>query len=413
MTNTPLDITDFLTMTDFSAIKKCVYILSDSKAKRIISKNKLEEDSMRRLDDIIRNAISEISNCNDVFENSSDSQLCSFAAPSYDMIRSVHDIISLDCLADFQSNCDFLKQKWGIQEQNEDNVKKDVELYGYINWHEHLKTLYPPKPEEKLHEQVIKKILFLRWTLNWTIDIMRKFLQKEAEIRANSDKCFELFKKQMADMEKQMKNSYINTEDVSNIERYANTPLVRALHGKENKDNVSKLYHYYSDDGSRDITEQTMIEYILYEKALAYQKEMAKADQAVKNPTLVMNDAILNRQIKDIIDHLPEITTLKKAKDEQYTHHVDGNIIAFIVVLAGKRRNATNIQTYIRQHYDAPSQYSNVSPKVHEILKVIKKEIKEKDSKIYIKYNTFCEELKTYHNNKTSPTIPSNFPISY
>ena len=415
MDNKPFDITDFLTMTDFSAIKKCVYILSDSKAKHIISKNKLEEDSMRRLDDIIRNAISEISNCNDVFENNSDSLLSYFAAPSYDMIRSIRDIISLDCLADFQSNCDFLKKEWEIQEQDEDNVKKDVERCGYTNWHGHLKTLYPPKPEEELHKQVIKKILFLRWTLNWTIDIMRKFLKKETDIRANSDKCFELFKKQMADMEKQMKNSYINPEDVSNIARYANTPLVKALHGKENKDNVSKLYHYYSDDGSRDITKQTMIEYLLYEKALAYQKEMAKADQFAKNPTLVMDDAILNLQIKAIIDHLSEITTLKTKVGEPY---VDNNTCASIIVLANDVRKGTdmNIHRYICLKHKAASAYGGISPKVKEIREIIKKkksgEIVE-NSENYQFFCNFRDKVIRYgkkNNQQLLPNTPTSLP---
>lgn len=322
MTNPPFDITDFLSVTDFSAIENCVCLLSNSDFMYKFTHKQLSEPQTRRFGDKIRCAISEVAYSCEDFNNNIKSSLKLFAMKSNQNVHLAKKFASCTNPGELQTACNLLKNEWEIQEQNVDSVEKDIKLNGYSNWSKHLALLFPPQEEDELREQIIKNILFLYWSLHKAHVIMSNFINEENRIRADCDMSFELFKKQKAALEKQIENSNINTEDESNIERFANNLLVRALHGKENKDNISKLYHHYSDDATQDITEQTMIEYILYEKALAHQKEMAKADQAVNNPTLVMDDAILNRQIKHIIDHLPEITTLKKANDGQHTYHM-------------------------------------------------------------------------------------------
>lgn len=413
MEHTPTDISEFLMMTDFSAIKKCICLLSDKTVMKKIRKNKLEGADMRRLHDKLRTVISELCHVVENVINDSDSTLTIFAAPSYDTIHSILDLTSLACQDDFQRNCDTLKEEWEIQEHEEESVKKDVRRNGHSNWEEHLKKLYPPEPNEHLREQVIKAILFLRWTYNQLISNFTKYLEEEDKIRADSNKCFALFEQQWANLEKQIEDSHINPYDESNIQKYADNILVKELHGKNNKKHVCKLYHNYGDDTTKDITEQILFEYILHKKAFDYQAELARIAQKVKNPILVKNATDKNSMLKQLIDHLPEITNLRKANDGQHQYRVNGYIIAFVVVLAGKERLAMNIHKYIGQCYQAPTQYSNISPKVNEILAVIYQ--KKDKSHIYDKYKNFCDDVRNYgkSNNKPSPTAPSNFSRAF
>lgn len=402
------NITDFLTKTDFTAIEDSVWFLSDNNMMDDFIHNQLPVPQMRRLNCKMMNAISEICNCADELNEHIKTLLTTFVAPSYEMIRSTRHLLSLECLDTFQQNCDFLKEEWGILEHDEENVIKDVRRNKYSNWEKHLKTLYPPEQDDGLREQVIKKILFLYWTLHKTDVIMSNFINEVNRIRADCPKSYTLFLQQKADLEKRIEEYQINPNDISNIERYANNPLVKALHGKENKDNVSKLYHYYSDDGSRDITEHTMIEYILYEKAVAYQKELKKSELN-KNLILVMGDSQKDFQIKNIIDHLPEITTLRKKNNEPY---VDSYFIAFLVVLAGENGCGKSIHNYIKQKHKAASSYGGVSPKVQKIRDDIVKKRKPKSDDLYQKYCYFCDEVRTYHQKTVNPLLPSSSPTT-
>lgn len=403
------DIFSYLSTTNLTAAKDLICLLSNPNSINQMT-NDCNQNEQLALSDKIDTAISEAMHAVGNASKEKDLYLDLFALTSGLMMENTQRFTITISTDDQETNCTKTEKKWDIQKQNEDNLEKYLMRNGYADWRYIMQQIYPIKEDDELKVKILKKILFFNWTTQRLKHIMGVIENEEERIRSDTkeDLAYNAFQKQINQLEERIENSPFYKDDINNAEKYANNILVRISNEEHKKEKIRKLYHHRNREGYFDVTENTLIEYILYKRAKAMEDKLAKDHYSC--PTLVEYNPQKDKYIKGIIDNLPHIITLKNNKDD--IPKLSAHIVAFIVVLSGPTSKGMNIHKHIMHLYDAPKSYSNIGTAVNALRNIIQElelqkgtdgdnykklveRYKEKNP-IYKKYCNFCDDLKMY-----------------
>lgn len=403
------DINSYLSTTNLTAVKELNCLLSNPNSIKQMT-NYCNQNELLVFSDKIDTAIGEAMRAVGNASNEKDSYLDLFALTSGLMMENTQRFTITISTDEQETNCTNIEKDWEIQKQNEGNLEKHLMRNGYADWRYIMQQLYPIKEDDELRVQILKKILFFNWATQRLKRIMQDIEKEEERIRSDTkeDLAYNAFQKQIKQLEERIENSPYYKDDINNAEKYANNILVRILKEEHKKEKIRKLYHHRNREGYFDVTENTLIEYILYKRAKAMEDKLAKEHYFC--PTLVEYNPQKDKYIKGIIDNLPHIITLKNNKDN--IPKLSAHIIAFIIVLSGPTSKGMKIHEHIKHLYDAPKSYSNIGTAVNALRNIIQElelqkgtdednykmlveKYKEK-APIYKKYCNFCDDLKLY-----------------
>lgn len=391
----------YLQMTDYSAIKRTVCLLSNQEFIHLIFNNQLSLEQLPMYINKIDSSIGNLSNIATLLYSNKESFLDTFFPKSYEPYNSALTLLDMSGMEVLAQQCAAIKEKWDIQENSDSSAEKQIKRENFTYWHKLLDMLYPKEEHEDLRTILLKRILYFHWILARTISIIKEITEKESACRANKEKCFMLFDKQkktlLAEADKRIAEGHYDKDDLG----WANNPLIFALQGKNFKDKLPNLYHACSSDGS-PITESQMLEYVIYERLQntspgdgRLNKEMAE------RLPLVKDDPVSDQRIKQIIHDLPRIIPTLKT-NEKGKYRIKGIIIAYVIFLAGKKAKPTNIFKYFQFLYETPSSYSNISMNVKDIKDGKISDEDPKKHKMYLNFKTFHEDIRDFYQETTS-----------
>lgn len=396
-------LTDILIMTDYSAIEKVVGYLANPTNIQSICQNQMSPNNIQMLINRIDGINGNLCNVATYLQRNKNLYLHSFTTKNYQAFLQSRTLLTISAKDDFTTGWQQVKKEWNITEIDDASLKTEINRNGYTAKQQLMDKLYPEKNiDSRFH--LIKTILFMDWILAQTILIINNVLQEEACILNDKDKCLEIWQAQkeilQQEADKRMNSLYFKYDST----RAASNPLVMALHGKESAESVKLLYQKQRE-GEFYITEEHIIEYIIYEKLRnQLQHGLGNDERYYESLELVHGDVTKNNYTKQVIHDLPNIFNLKQ--DEKGKYKIRGNDIAFIIIKSGENAKTYNTFNYMTHRYHGPTSFGNISATVKTLKEIHAKSKQSKpnaenlstaEKKLEQKYQKFWGEVSDYY----------------
>ena len=426
-TNSP-DFSEFLIMTDYSAIGETVCLLSSPAFKQSICQNRISPSYMLALINKIDGKTGDLCNIATRLQNDKNSFLNSFTMENYKLFFSTRSLLTLHAMGDFTQRCKEIKEDWSITETQDTKLEKEILRNGYTDKQRLMDKLYPEKDDD-CRFKLIKTILFFHWILSRTISIINDVVKEENTIKENKDKCVEIFKTQMQELQAKanarMESPYFEYDSI----RAASNPLVMALHGKNSAEKIQLLYHKQEDEDIF-LTRESMIEYLIYQKFNSSpQNRHSNNDSYYESLELVQNNSSKNYYAKRLIHELPQFFPSLK-KDETGKYKIRGNMIAFVIVIAGENAKPQNIFNYMTHLYHGPRSFTNITTISKQLKGIHEKqeklnsderteltsdertELTSVERNLEDKYQKFCSNIREFNKEQSNQSSLSQISLS-
>lgn len=418
-TNFP-DFSEFLIMTDYSAIGEAVCLLSTSTTIQSICQNKMSPSYMLALINKIGGKAGDLCNLATCLQNDKNLFFNSFTIENYKHFFSTRSLLNLPTMEEFNRCCQDIKEQWDITEAPNTNVEKEILRNGYTDKQKLMDKLYPEKNDD-CRFRLIKEILFFNWILSRTISIINNVMQEENQIHEDKDKCVKIFDTQMQELQteanKLLASPYFKYDSI----KAASNPLVMALHGKNSAEKIQLLYHKQEDEDIF-VTRESMIEYLIYQKINSTpQYRHSNDNNYYESLELVHDNMSQNVYAKRLIRDLPQIFPSLK-KDENGKYKIRGNMITFVIVLAGENAKSKNIHTYMQHLYQAPGGFGNIITTRNKLKNIHVKQKKlnfderndltPEERNLEDKYRKFCSNVRDFYQEQTNQSNQSQISLS-